>query len=65
MQNNTQDSKKIKKTAYTKQIQTELQPNIMSSSKLQPTRGNVSWFICFLQTLYVLQAVPPPIIRST
>jgi len=35
------------------------------SSKLQPTRCNVPWIYLFLQTLYVFQAVPPPIIRST
>ena len=35
------------------------------SYKLQPTRCNVSWIYLFLQTLYMFQAVPPPIIRST
>ena len=33
--------------------------------KLQPTRCNFSWIYLFLQTLYMFQAVPPPIIRST
>jgi hypothetical protein len=38
----------------------------ISSSKLQPTRCNVYLFIyLFLNTLYMFQAVPPPIIRST
>ena len=35
------------------------------SYKLQPTRCNVSWIYLLLQTLYVFQAVPPPIVRST
>jgi len=32
-------------------------------SKLQPTRCNVSLIYLFVQTLYMFQAVPPPIIR--
>ena len=34
-------------------------------SKLHPTRFNVFLIYLFLQTLYMFQAVPPPIIRST
>ena len=33
--------------------------------KLHPTRCNFSWIYLFLQTLYMFQAVSPPIIRST
>jgi len=33
--------------------------------KLQPIRCNVSWIHLFLQTLYMFQVIPPPIIRST
>jgi hypothetical protein len=32
---------------------------------MQPTRHYVSEFIYFNKTLYVFQAVPPPIIRSS
>jgi hypothetical protein len=37
----------------------------VTNTKLQPTRCNVSSIYLFLQTLYMFQAVPPPIIRST
>ena len=33
--------------------------------EVQPTRCNVSRFIYFYKILYMFQAVPPPIIRST
>ena len=33
--------------------------------QVQPTRRNVTQFICFCEMLYMFQAVPPPIIRSS
>jgi len=33
--------------------------------KLQPTRCNFSWIYLCLQTLYMFQGVPPPVIRGT
>ena len=39
--------------------------NWVFNSKLQPTRCNFSWIYLFSQPLYMFQAVPPPIIRST
>ena len=36
-----------------------------SIPEVQPTRSNVSRFIYFYKMLYMFQAVPPPIIRST
>jgi len=38
---------------------------ITSNYKLQPTRCKFSLTYLFLQTLYMFQVVPPPIIKST